>query len=58
MVSCSELELGMLTRALTPLKVSAPPYLPCVDQAVLAVVPVLALPEASATVVPVPSSKE
>src|SRR5256885_2377025 len=45
-----------VTQLELPLKESALPYLPALDQAVLAVVPPLALPEASATVVPAPSS--
>jgi hypothetical protein len=54
---CSEAESGMLTRALVPLKESAFPYLPLVVQVAPLIVPVLALPDASTTVVPEPSSK-
>ena len=45
-----------MTRELPPLKLSAFPYLPELAQVVLAAVPVLPVPEASVTVVPVPSS--
>ena len=48
----------MLTRAFVPLKDSAPPYLPDADQVVFDVVPLLPVPEASPTVVPLPSLNE
>ena len=48
----------MLTRALVPLNDSAPPYLPDADQVVFDVVPLLPVPEASPTVVPLPSLNE
>src|SRR5678815_6033695 len=52
-VSASELELLTSTRSLTPSKLSAVPYLPATTQvAPPLIVPVLPLPEASATVVP------
>src|SRR4051795_8370131 len=57
-VTCSEAELGTLTRALVPLNESAPPYLPAAVQAALASEPALPFPELSATVVPAPASKE
>ena len=57
-VNCSDAEFGTLTRALVPLKESAPPYLPDVDHVVLDVVPLLPVPEASPTVVPLPSLNE
>jgi hypothetical protein len=47
---------GTLTRELVPLNWSALPYLPAVAQMVLLTVPPLPFPDASATVVPVPSS--
>src|SRR5678815_5940742 len=53
-VSASELELLTTTTLVVPLKLSAPPYLPATQVAPL-IVPVFALPEASATAVPVPS---
>ena len=45
-------------RWFVPLKTRAPPYLPCVDQAAVPIVPALPVPEASATAVPDPSLKE
>jgi len=54
--SCSEAALGTLTRALVPLNCSALPYLPVAAQAAFVIVPVFPLPDASATVVPYPSS--
>jgi hypothetical protein len=48
----------MVTRALLPLKLSALPFLPSVDQVAVPIVPPLPVPDASATVVPVPSSNE
>ena len=47
-----------MTRALVPLNDSAPPYLPDADQVVFDVVPLLPVPEASPTVVPLPSLNE
>ncbi len=55
-LSCSELELGMLTRLEVPLNDSADPYLPLLDQVALLIVPVLLFPDVSATVVPDPAS--
>ena len=47
-----------MTSALVPLNCSALPYLPDADQvAPLEIVPLLALPDESFTVVPDPSSK-
>ena len=40
-----------------PLNESAPPYLPAIDQVAPVIVPVLLLPDKSATVVPLPASK-
>src|SRR5437773_3760937 len=57
LVRCSEAESGTLTREFVPLKRSALPYLPAVVQVAFEIVPVLPLPEESATVVPLPSSK-
>src|SRR5919198_2741749 len=56
-VRSSEFESETVTQELVPLKDSALPNLPLVDQVVFAVVPVLLFPERSVTVVPVPSSK-
>ncbi len=56
-VRSSEFESLMFTRALVPLKKSEFPNLPEVDQVAFESVPVLALPERSAVVVPEPSSK-
>src|SRR5436190_77247 len=56
-VRSREAESLTVTQLLTPLNDRAPPYLPEVDQEVLATVPVLELPEASAAVVPDPSLK-
>src|SRR6187431_888027 len=58
LVRSSELESGTLTIALVPLKESAPPYLPLVLQAALAIVPLLLLPERSGRLGPEPWSKE
>src|SRR6267142_562955 len=54
-VRCSEAESLMFTRAFVPLNDNALPNLPPVDHVVLATVPTLPLPEASATLVPLPS---
>ena len=48
----------MLTRAFVPLKESAPPYFPDADHVVFDVVPLFPVPEASLTVVPLPSLNE
>src|SRR5690349_9683101 len=57
-VRCSDAASGMSTRALLPLKDRALPNLPAVLQvAPPTSVPVLPLPDRSATVVPVPSLK-
>src|SRR5579862_6999566 len=56
-VSCSDAELGMSTRAFVPLNESAPPYFPEAVQVVFTMEPTLPLPEASPSVVPVPSLK-
>jgi hypothetical protein len=55
-VNWSEALSGTVTRELVPLKLSAPPYFPVPAHVVFAAVPVLPLPEASATDVPDPSS--
>jgi hypothetical protein len=57
LVRSSEFESGTFTRADVPLKNNALPNLPAVDQVAFDRVPVLLLPERSAVVVPVPSSK-
>src|SRR5690348_5113529 len=48
---------GIVTQLLDPLKASAPPNLPPLTHAAPLSVPTLLLPDASDTVVPVPSSK-
>ena len=48
---------GIVTFALVPLKTSAPPNLPAVVHVAPLIVPVLLWPEASVTVVPLPSLK-
>ena len=53
----SEFASGTVTEAFVPLKESALPNLPAVDQVVFDVVPLLPLPDRSATLVPLPSSK-
>src|SRR3954464_5527203 len=53
----SESASGTVTQSLTPSKFRAPPKRPAVVQAAPETVPVLPLPDLSATVVPVPSSK-
>jgi hypothetical protein len=58
LVSRSEGASGIVTFALEPLKLSAFPNLPCVDQVALPIAPAFPLPEASATLVPEPSLKE
>src|SRR5215471_9989101 len=55
-VRSKEAASGTVTREFVPLKLSAPPFLPAVDQVVFATVPPFPVPEASATVVPAPSS--
>src|SRR5512135_1695541 len=57
-VRCSEAESGMVTRALVPLNTSALPDLPALVHVAFAIVPVFPFPDASATVVPVPSLNE
>src|SRR5436309_13701966 len=57
LVKCSEFESGTFTRALVPLKTSAFPYFPAVVQVAFEIVPLLPLPDRSATVVPEPSLK-
>src|SRR3954447_22682238 len=57
-VSWSEAELAMLTRALLPLKEREPPNLPLVLRVAFAIAPLLPLPDESMTVVPDPSSNE
>src|SRR5262245_50493472 len=54
---CRDAESLMFTRALLPLNDRASPYRPAAHVALL-IVPVLPLPEASATAVPVPSLNE
>src|SRR5258706_6187860 len=56
-VSRSEVAFGTVTCALVPLNTSALPNLPAVVQVAPLIVPVLPLPERSATVVPAPSLK-
>ena len=50
--------MGIVTEAVVPLNVSAPPNLPDVVHAALPIEPVFPLPDVSATAVPVPSLKE
>jgi hypothetical protein len=54
-VSCSEAVCGTVTRALVPLKTSAPPYFPDAVHVAPLIVPVLPFPDTSATVLPLPS---
>ena len=54
---CSDALSLTVTQALVPLKVSAPPNLPEAVRVALAIVPALPLPELSAVVVPLASSK-
>src|ERR1043165_4616020 len=56
-VRCNEAVSLIFTVAFVPLNESALPYLPAVVQVALTTVPVFPLPEASATVLPVPSVK-
>src|SRR4051812_30005905 len=56
-VRCRDAESATVTQLLVPLKDRALPNLPAVLQVAAVIVPVFPLPEASATVVPVPSSK-
>src|SRR5262245_23505472 len=51
-------ESGTLMRAFVPLKTSPPPKRPAAVQVAFWIVPVLPEPDASATVVPVPSPNE
>src|SRR5207249_1472575 len=55
LVNCSEAALLMVTSALLPLKLKALPYLPDVVQVAPLIVPLLPLPDPSATTVPLPS---
>src|SRR5712691_10087875 len=55
-VTSSDGASGMLTRLLTPLKLSAAPYRPCATHVAPEIVPLLPLPDVSATVVPEPAS--
>src|SRR3989442_1171153 len=57
-VRSSEAESGIVTRLDVPLNESAPPKWPALDQDVVETLPALPVPEASATVVPLPSSNE
>src|SRR5262245_2947514 len=57
-VKCSDGASGITTRALEPLKISAPPRTPAVVHEALKTVPTLPFPDASETAVPVPSSNE
>src|SRR2546427_391193 len=57
-VSCKDAALLMVTCAPVPLNTSARPYLPEAVHVAPLIVPVFPLPEASATVVPVPSLNE
>ena len=54
--SCSAAALGTVTSALVPLNCSALPNLPVAAQVAFEIVPLWPLPDASATVVPDPSS--
>src|SRR3954469_9608963 len=56
-VRSSEFESGTVTRVLVPLKVSAPPECPATAHAPLATVPLLPVPERSASAVPEPALK-
>jgi hypothetical protein len=56
-VTFNDADPAMLTRLLTPLKSNALPYLPEGVHVAPLIVPVFPLPDASATVVPVPSLK-
>ena len=55
-VRCSDAASGIVTSALVPLNCNALPNLPDVDQVAFVIVPLLPFPDASATVVPDPSS--
>src|SRR3974390_186690 len=54
-VNCSDAALPIVTTALEPLNVSALPYLPELLQIAPLTVPLFPLPDASLTVVPLPS---
>jgi hypothetical protein len=56
-VNCSDADEGTVTTAFVPLNTSALPNFPAVVHVAPLIVPVLLLPEASATVVPAPSAK-
>src|SRR5437867_3080842 len=56
-VRSRSLASATVTQSLTPSKDNAAPFLPAVDQEAPEMVPVCALPDASAVDVPVPSSK-
>jgi hypothetical protein len=56
-VRCSAAVSGTLTTAELPLNDSAPPYLPAAVQVAFAMLPAFPDPDASATVVPLPSLK-
>ena len=58
LLSCSELLLGMFTRALVPLNDNAPPYLPDAVQVAFEIVPLLPFPDESWSTVPAPSLNE
>src|SRR5438094_2945257 len=55
LVNCSEAALLTVTSALVPLKLKALPYLPDAVQVAPLIVPLLPLPDTSATTVPLPS---
>src|SRR5262245_9182867 len=54
LVRCSEAASGIVTNALVPLNDNPPPYIPVVHVAPV-MAPVFPLPDASATLIPVPS---
>src|SRR5262249_17914951 len=55
--SCNDVEFGMSMRELVPLKFSPFPYFPAEVQVAFTSLPVWPFPDASAVVVPDPSSK-
>ena len=57
-VRCNESESSISIHAFVPLNTSALPYLPAVVDVAFAMVPVFPVPDASDTVVPVPSLNE
>src|SRR5580765_4244363 len=57
LVRSSDAESGTVTRAVVPLKLSAPPNLPDAVRVATLIVPVFVFPDVSVTVVPLGSSK-